>query len=405
MPMEKRYLYKQLVESLSSKRHTIVVGPRQVGKTTLIKQLYAYCNEQGYPTVYLDLEHRDVRVELDKNPNNVFLFCPSTTERIYVFLDEIQKLKDPSNFLKQLYDDYSDGKRIKIVATGSSAFYIDERFNDSLAGRKRVFVLYSCSFEESLLIGGKDDLYEEVMRLKMAKEAKSVMLPRIRQSYYEYMRFGGYPEVVTETNENEKIEILRDLKDSFVKKDVEESGVRDEDAFFRLFRSLAIQAGGLTNVNELSKELRLKDETVSRYIGVMEKCFHVAMVRPFHRNLTKELTKMPMTYFFDSGMRNVLLNSFHPYASEIGVGQMWENQVFRSLVDRYGVENIRFWRTTEGREVDFVMPDLEVPVAIEVKKSANAAKESKYKSFRDTYPEIQFRFVCLEPFTEDVVRL
>lgn len=114
--MKHRKIFSELQEHLSSKRHTILVGPRQTGKTTLLKQLRDYCKEQGWPTVYLDLEHKDIREELDKTPGNVFLYAPLTQERVYFFIDEIQKLKDPSNFLKQIYDDWKDSQRVKIVA-------------------------------------------------------------------------------------------------------------------------------------------------------------------------------------------------------------------------------------------------------------------------------------------------
>jgi len=212
--MKQRFLYDQLVGHLASKKHTIVVGPRQTGKTTLLKQLRDYCNQAQWPTVFLDLEHKDVRAELDRNPENVFLYCPAVEQRVYVFIDEIQKLSDPSNFLKQLYDDYDDGTRLKIIATGSSAFYIDEKFNDSLAGRKKVFRLYTCSFGEYLLLSGKDDLLAEVGRLKAEPTAKSLMLQLDSARVLEYMRSGGYPEVITETSEAEKIELLKDLRDS-----------------------------------------------------------------------------------------------------------------------------------------------------------------------------------------------
>jgi len=402
--MKQRLLYQKLVEHLEVKKHTIIVGARQTGKTTLLKQLRTYCDKQGWPTVFLDLEHKDIRDELDKNPENVFLYCPSVEQRIYIFLDEIQKLKDPSNFLKQLYDDYSDGTKIKIVVTGSSAFYIDDKFNDSLAGRKRVFRLFTCSFFEHLLLSGKDDLAKEVERIKAVDNAKSTMLQQLQREFYEYMRFGGYPEVVTEKNENEKIALLKDLRDSFVKKDIDEAGIKDEETFYALFQLLAIQAGNLTNTSELSKTLRVKDETIGKYIDVMEKCFHVVRVKPFHRNLSKELVKMPMTYFLDSGMRNVLVNNFQPFITNPSQGQIWENQAFRILADKYGIEELRFWRTTDKKEVDFVLPMLTPPLAYEIKTSENAAKLSKYKTFTETYPEISFGFLTLNPFSEELIK-
>lgn len=161
--MKHRKIFSELQEHLSSKRHTILVGPRQTGKTTLLKQLRDYCKEQGWPTVYLDLEHKDIREELDKTPGNVFLYAPLTQERVYFFIDEIQKL-------------------------------------------------YTCDFEEYLLLGGKEEMLEEVRRLRAVPDAKSAVLPLLQREFYEYIRFGGYPEVVTETDEEEKIDILKDLQ-------------------------------------------------------------------------------------------------------------------------------------------------------------------------------------------------
>lgn len=114
---------------------------------------------------------------------------------------------------------------------------------------------------------------------------------------------------------------------------------------------------------------------------------------------------MPMTYFLDSGMRNVLLNNFQPYMLNPSPGQLWENQVFRLLVDKYGVDDIRFWRPSDKKEVDFVLPNSIPPLAFEVKKSQNQANLSKYKTFREAYPEFVFRFLTLEPFSENVLRL
>ncbi len=403
--MKRRKIFNELQKHLLSKRHTILVGPRQTGKTTLLKQLRNYCDEQGWPTVYLDLEHKDIRDELDKMPDNIFLYAPLTQEKVYLFIDEIQKLKDPSNFLKQIYDDWKDTNRVKIVATGSSAFYMDTKFNDSLAGRKRVFRLYTCDFEEYLMLGGKEDLLEEVKRLQALPEAKSTMLPLLQHELHEYIRFGGYPDVVTETEQEEKIDILKDLRDSFIKKDIEDAGIKDEDAFYRLMQILASQVGGLTNSAELGKMLRMKNETVVKYMDVMEKSFHIARVKPFFRNLEKELVKMPMTYFLDSGMRNVLLNNFQPLILSPDMGKTWENQAFRFLVDKYGADEIRFWRTTDKKEVDFVLPMQNPPLAYEVKRNEHAADVSKYKTFREAYPEFVFRFLWLEPFSEDVMRI
>jgi len=390
--------------TLDDAKHSIITGPRQTGKTTLLRQLQSHCETLRLPNIFIDLEHRDVLSELDEDPQNLFRYCPEHEGRMYVFIDEVQKLKYPSNFLKQIYDDHKSAGDVKIVATGSSAFYIDRKFNDSLAGRKKIFNLYTCTFSEYLLLSGKEELREELVRIQGDENAKSLVLSQLSNEFLRYMQYGGYPEVVTEKDERGKVEILRDLRDSFVKKDIEESGVNDSDAFFRLFQLLAVQSGGLVNVSELSKTLRMKDETVSRYMDVMAKCFHIAQVRPFHKNLEKELVKMPRCYFLDSGMRNSLMNNFLPFNINPDAGHVWENQVFRILVDGFGVESLRFWRTSDDKEVDFVIPDGNPPLAVEVKKNSHAAALSKYKTFTSSYPDIKLTFACLEPFGESLLR-
>lgn len=402
--MRQRFLFDTLVAHLTNRKFTIIVGARQTGKSTLLKQLRDHCNANQYATAWLNMENKQLRNELDKAPENLLQYLPAmpTQEKVYVFIDEIQKLTDPSNFLKLIWDEYTD--KIKIIATGSSAFYIDEKFDDSLAGRKKVFSLYTCSFEEYLYLSEADLLLDEFRRVQTNSNAKSLYIPQLQDAFLRYMQYGGYPEVITTHSENEKRDILIDLRDSFIKKDIQNANVRDEDAFYKLMRLLAAQTGCLVNMTELSKMLHLKEETVANYIKVMEKSFHIQLIKPFYRNISKELVKRPMVYFYDSGMRNCLMNNFLPSISNPDMGTVWENQVFRILVDHYGAEDIHFWRTTDGKEVDFVLPMQNPPHAIEVKKSQAQAKLSKYKSFTNTYTDFQFSFYSLEPFNENLIR-
>ena len=179
-----------------------------------------------------------------------------------------------------------------------------------------------------------------------------------------YMIYGGYPAIITETGTEEKIDRLKEIRDSFVKRDILESGVINEIAFYNLFRILASQSGSLVNINELASTLRIKNETVASYLGIMQKCFHIALIKPFFRNLRKELVKMPKVYLLDSGLRNCLLNNFQPIAIRSDRGELWENTVFRILADNHGFDAIKFWRTSAGNEVDFVLPEINKPYAI-----------------------------------------
>jgi len=289
------------------------------------------------PTLFLNLENRTFLTDLNSNPLNLLRYLPEEKKRVIVFVDEVQYLNDPSNFLKLIHDNHSS--RVKIVATGSSAFYLDERFKDSLAGRKRIFHLLTCSFREFLEISEKNELIDELNRIISVKEYKTTYLDYLRIEWENYMIYGGYPAVITETNRQEKINRLKEIRDSFVKRDIQDSGVAKEDAFYQLFRILASQTGKLVNVNELSATLRIKHETVSNYINILRKCFHISLVKPFFSNLRKELVKMPKVVLLDNGMRNCLLNNFQTPAQRFDKGELWENLVYRLLIDRHGMDS------------------------------------------------------------------
>lgn len=220
-----------------------------------------------------------------------------------MFLDEVQYLKDPSNFLKLLYDEHVN--KIKIVATGSGAFYIDQKFTDSLSGRKRLFQLYTCSFDEHLVLSGHQGLLDEYHRLSNTKGAKSSLLSYIKAEWDKYMIYGGYPAVITETNPEDKILRLQEIRDSFIKRDITESGVRNETAFYQLMRLLAAQTGGLVNTNKISIALRITQETIQHYIYTLQKCFHISLVKPFYRNLKKNSSKCLKSISMTSALKIV----------------------------------------------------------------------------------------------------
>ena len=398
----KRNLFTTLQKHLDKKEFTILTGARQTGKSTLLKQLEADCKQSGIPTTFLNLENKSILSELNKSPLALLYFLPEAEQRIIVFIDEIQYLDDPSNFLKLLYDEYAS--KLKIVATGSSAFYIDNNFKDSLAGRKRVFTLYTCSFDEYLLLKGKTELWNEVKRLSHQKEAKSALLSALEVEWSNYVVYGGYPAVILESDLKEKKQHLKELKDSFVKRDILESGVKNETAFYQLFRILANQFGNLLNINELSKTLRIKAETVENYLFILQKCFHIALLKPFYRNLRKELIKMPKVYLLDTGLRNCLLNNFESLPFRQDKGTLWENMYFRLLLSTYPLDELFYWRTSAGNEVDFVVPNISNPYAVEVKYSQSDIKASKYKLFIENYPEIPLRYAYLDPFTEGLFK-
>jgi predicted AAA+ superfamily ATPase len=399
-----RDLYYKIIEHLDKNEYTIITGARQTGKSTLLKQTADYCRKKNDPVVFLNLENKDVLVEIEQSPLNVMKFLPDTDKKIMVFMDEVQYLSDPSNFLKLIYDEYKS--KIKIIATGSSAFYIDRKFNDSLAGRKQIFFLPTCSFNEYLKFIGADQLLDELNQIKKKRTYKSLDLQFLKKEFDSYIIYGGYPAVILEKNIDGKIDILTDIRDSFIKKDILESGVKNEIEFYKLFHILAAQTGNLLNINELSKTIQIKHETVENYLYVLQKCFHIALVRPYSKNIRNELTKMSKIYLLDTGMMNVLTNNFQPLDEKINKGNYWENIYYRQIAELYGMSNINFWRTTSGNEVDFIIHKTGKPSrAVEVKYNNEKINKAKYKKFRLDYPEIDLSFAYYEPFSEDFFRI
>lgn len=399
----KRKLFDKLLKHCLRKEFTILTGARQTGKSTLLKDLEQNLKDKGEPTVFLNLENKILLEELNSSPLNLLAFLPTKEKKVTVFIDEIQYLNDPSNFLKLLYDDHSD--QVKIVCSGSSAFYMDDKFRDSLAGRKRIFRINTCDFEEFLMLKNKKALLDEIKRIQENKAYKSVKIDLIRLEWEEYMLYGGYPAVVIEPDVNEKKEILKEIRDSFVKRDIQEAGIRNEDVFFQLMKLLASQSGQLVNINELANTLRIRNETIQSYLDVMQTCFHLSLVKPFYANLRKELTKMPKGYLMDTGLRNCLINNFQSVNMRMDKGELWEMAVFRMLVDKHEEDAIRFWRTADGKEVDFIIPDTQPPLAIEAKYDQNQIKPKKYSYFQEHYPQFKFEFATLSPWSEDFFRM
>jgi len=400
--MIRRKLFEDLHAHLLKKEFSIITGARQTGKSTLLKQLQTYCTQMKIPVVFLNLENKTILAELNENPLNLLKFIPVPNTRTVALVDEVQYLDDPSNFLKLIYDEHSN--HIKVVATGSSAFYIDNQFKDSLSGRKKIFQLNTCSFDEYLELSGKSDLREEKDYLLNNGDFKSTLIDYLRVEWEMYMIYGGYPSIVTEPDKQEKISRLKDIRDSFVKRDILESGVNNETAFYNLFRILAGQTGGMVNVNELSSTLRIRNETVDNFLKIMQKCFHIALIKPYYRNLRKELVKMPKVFLLDTGLRNCLLNNFQPLSERTDKGELWENTVFRILADKIGTDAIQYWRTSAGNEVDFVLSQTQSLKAIEVKYDNRHIKLNKYKLFTENYPDIPLQFFWLNPFDQDFFR-
>ena len=383
----KRFAFSLVEKYLFREEILLFIGPRQVGKTVLLHQLENSLKLREYPCYFLNLEDPDYLSLLNKSPKNIFQIFPLNLQKNnFLFIDEVQYLENPSNFLKYFFDEYKG--RIKIIASGSSAFYLDKKFKDSLSGRKKIFTLYTLSFREFLTFKNEAALASsDFNKLTLSEKEK------INPLYLEYITFGGYPKVVLSPL-NEKIEILRDLAYSYIKKDIFDAHIRREEYFYKLLKILGSQIGNLVNSFELSKTLNISKTSVDNYLYIMQKSFHICLIRPFFKNVRKELTKMPKVFFIDLGLRNFFKNDFRPLLERDDKGQLLENAVFRQLLDKRDISDIKFWRTIDDKEVDFVLEDNNL--AYEVKSQTERIKYQKYQLFKEKYPDINLKFISLE---------
>lgn len=362
----------------------LFVGPRQAGKTTILRQIQDRI-QRHTPSYWITLEDPDFLALLNKSPKNLFQIIPAhQDQKVFVFIDEIQYLDNPTNILKYLYDEHRD--RVKLIVSGSSAFYIDETFQDSLVGRKKIFPVYPLSFREFLRFKNQDDLGGKDFSALALMEKQTVS-----ELYQEYMTYGGYPRVVLSPIQ-QKEDALREIAYSYIKKDILEAGIRREETFFKLMKLLADHPGGLVNNTELANTLGVSILTVEKYLHVMRKSFHITMIRPFARNVRSELTKMPKIYWIDLGLRNFLAGSLAPYMVRNDKGRVLENAVARQLLTKRPEDEIKFWRTKSGQEIDFVVDSK----AYEVKVDASNMKPSTLRAFQKAYPDIVLSIVTAD---------
>ena len=273
----KRLYYNIIQDDIKNPQISLLIGARQVGKTTLIRQLYEELMSKGKNVAFINLENRKFRDILDESPENIFLLVPPLSEnsRLYIFIDEIQYLKDPSNFLKHIYDEYQT--QIKFIVTGSSSFYIDRKFKDSLAGRKRIFEIPPLSFKEMLIFKDRKNLAQYINNGHIPLTYQ----PEILKLFYEYLVYGGYPDVVLSNEIKEKILVLKELVESYVKKDAVEADLKKPKSYLNLLKLLAERSGSLINIQSLANDVAVSTKTIESYLWVLQKSLHIHYVNPF----------------------------------------------------------------------------------------------------------------------------
>lgn len=380
--MIKRKIFNELKDHLDKKEITLIVGPRQAGKTTLMLLLKEHLEAQGKKSVFLNLD-----IESDKQ---FFTSQDQLLRKValeigegegYIFIDEMQRKTDAGLFLKGFYD---MNLPYKLIVSGSGSIELKEKIHESLAGRKRMFELSTISFVE--FVNYKTQ-YRYETHLVEFFELDPDQTQRLLE---EYLSFGGYPRVILEHTIEEKRRIIAELYQSYLERDIVYLlGVQKTESFTALVRIMASQIGNLVNVSELSNSLGISTATVNDYLWYMQKTFLIDKITPYFQNIRKEITKAPVFYFYDLGMRNYALGTFGITQLDNEGGFLFQNFVYHLLKEKIqnSATQVHYWRTTDKAEVDFVVDKLQevIPVEVKYKKLSKPELTRSFHSFISKY--------------------
>ncbi|MDR1183239.1 MAG: ATP-binding protein [Coriobacteriales bacterium] len=367
-----RVITKQLERRLLSNKAIVIMGPRQVGKTTALKALLKERND----VLWLNGDEADVRAMFEQVTSTRLraLIGKATI----VVIDEAQRIADIGVKLKLITDNITE---VKLLATGSSSFELANKINESLAGRKWEYMLYPLSFAELV---NHHDLLEEQR-----------LLPH-------RLVYGSYPEIVTSPGDEQ--ELLRELSGSILYKDILiHEGIKNPEKLERLLQALAYQIGSLVSYNELGQASGLSSKTVERYIDILEKAYIVFRLRSYSKNLRNELKKSHKIYFVDNGIRNALIADYRALEIRTDIGALWENYLMterRKLLAYNNMQTIsRFWRTAQKQEIDLIEVQNGKINAFEFKWNPQA-KVTGVQTFKASYPESTFNVVNRENYAD-----
>ena len=364
-----REIFPKIAVHLKKPEITLITGARQTGKTVLLGMLREWLIKEekiaAENIFYFNLDIiKDWEFFQSQTRFIEFLRERSQKQKIYVLIDEAQRVPDCSRFFKGVFD---SNLMVKLVLTGSSSLELKTRFQESLAGRKRVFRLFSFSFREFLQAKNKTlaNLLEKKSKISEISKKQILYL------FKEYIIWGGYPRVVLSQTSQEKLNILADIYSSYIEKDIVGLlEIKNRLGFSDLVKLLAGQIGQLVNISELSNSLNLDRETVERYLKALEETFIISPLIPYFKNPRQEIVKQNKIYFDDLGIRNYALDNFSLFSRRQDAGLVLENTVFREILLSLSLfQKISFWRTKQGAEVDFLILKREKIVPVEVKSN------------------------------------
>jgi uncharacterized protein len=376
-----RLLVADLKRHLEKQEITLLIGPRQAGKTTLLRTLAEQLRQQGETCLFFNLDiDNDAQYFRTQQGFIDRIALLTGGRKAYIFIDEVQRIENAGLFLKGIYDRQLPHKWI---ATGSGSLELKEKIAESLAGRKRNFLLLPVTMAEFLTHTSPSSHKDAAALLATDDFAEERHL-------LEYLQYGGYPNVVVQKEAGEKRQILAEIFQSYIERDIQLLlRIEKSKELVTLLQLVANRIGRLISYQDLANMTNLSVATVKNYLWYCEKTFVIGEVLPFFSNKEKELVKTPQYYFHDMGLRNYLLNQFTltPLSPEFGF--LFQQLVFQLLRIRYAdtAVVIRYWRTQHQAEVDFVVFDGMVPLPVEVKamRMNQPTIERSLRSFIDAY--------------------
>jgi len=365
---------QNLDQYLQPGKVVIILGPRRTGKTTLINHflehtIHKYRGETG----------DNIRINELFETGDFKLIKEFSTGFDLIVIDEAQKIKNIGQGLKILTD-YTEN--LRLLVTGSSSFELLGQIGEPLTGRKKTFTLYPLSQSELL---SRFNIYD------------------LKENLESYLLYGGYPEVITTDDKTEKIEMLNELLNSYLLKDILEiDRVKNSKLLLNLLRLLAFQVGNQVSLSEIAKTLQIDNKTVARYIDLFEKSFVLFSLGGYSSNLRSEVSRKSKYYFYDNGIRNALISNFNPLAIRNDTGMLWENFLFMERMKKRAYQNIHanifFWRTYDQQEIDLIEERDGKLFGYEFKWGTKLIKAPR--KWANEYPEAEFRVINQENYLE-----
>lgn len=365
MSLIKRLLQDHIEERMFKGKAIILIGARQVGKSTLCQQILDSSNLPVGKDQILSLYCDDAYArELLEHADNLNDMRQLVANNKLIYVDEAQRIQGIGIRLKLITDHFKD---VQLLVTGSSSFMLQGKLNEPLTGRKFEYQLFPISMQEILNDGG---------------------ILRAKQTFESMLIYGSYPDVIT--GEQNPREILQNLSGSYMYQDLLSlEGVRKPVIIEKLLVALALQVGSEVSYNELALTVGTDSRTIEKYVDLLEKCYIVFRLNGLSRNLRSELKKSKKIYFYDNGIRNALIQNFNSINLRQDMGALWEN-FFISERMKYNHYNGRyvntyFWRTKEQQEIDYIEECDGAMTAFEMKWNPNKGGSKFPKAFLEAY--------------------